>query len=151
MKKKVLLLLSLCLTFLLSAQAETCLVLQMRDGQTHSYALSQQPALTFSEGAMTLKTSEAEASFLLAEIENYHFDQEETELRATSSNERRFSYIGGNIEVEGSQDPVVLSDLNGRILHTSARGESFKFDLQRQPQGTYLLRIGSQSIKLYHK
>lgn len=151
MKKKVLLLLSFCLTCLLSAQAETCLMLQMRDGQTHSYVLSQQPVLTFSEGAMTLKTSEAEASFLLTEIENYHFAQEETELRTMSTNERRFSYIGGIVKVEGGQDPVLLSDLNGRILHTAQRGETFSFDLHRQQQGTYLLRIGSLSIKLYHK
>lgn len=151
MKKKVFLLLSLCLTFFLPAQAETCLVIQMRDGQTHSYVLSQQPSITFGEGTMILKSSEAESAFLLAEIENYHFAQEETELRATSSNERRFSCIGGIIMVEGSQEPVLLSDLNGHVLHTCQRGETFTFDLHRQPQGTYLLRIGSQSIKLYHQ
>lgn len=135
----------------LSAHAESKLVILMRDGGTHSYMLSQQPTMTFGTGTMTMKSADAEATFELAEVENFHFEDTENSIHSVKDDERLFSYVNGIITVEGQQGQVLLTDLAGRQLHASDKGQSFTFNLKGQPQGTYLLRIGQQIIKLYHK
>lgn len=151
MKKKAFLLLSCCLTGLLAARAESCLVLQLRDGQSFSYVLNDKPVMTFAEGTLTMKSADAEATFGLADIENFHFADKENSIRKVDDVNHQFSYLDGVISVEGIQEQVVLTNAAGQLLHSTRSGQPFTFDLKGQPQGTYLMRIGHQSVKLYHK
>lgn len=151
MRKLTFLFLLFTLSGLLKLRAESCLVLQLRDGHTLSYVLSEKPIITFEEDKLMLKSDYAGAVFELANIENFHFDDTENGIRALSANERRFSYVEGVITVEGTQDSVILTDLAGHPLHTTRQGQTFTYDLSNQPKGTYLIRIGHESIKLYNK
>ncbi len=151
MKKRVFLLLTLALACIAALRAESCLVLQMRSGQLYSYVLNQQPVITFGDGTVTMKSAGAEATFELTDIENFHFTDTESAIRAVSSVETRFTYLNGIVTVEGSEGLVVMTDVAGRLLSGNINGQTCTFDLSHQPQGTYLLRMGQQSIRLYNK
>ena len=151
MKKRVSLLLSFTLACIAAMRAESCLMLQMRSGQLYSYVLNQQPVMTFGEGTVTMKSAGAEATFELTDIDNFHFTDTESGIRAVSNVETRFTYLNGIVTVEGSEGHAVMTDLAGRLLNGKINGHTCSFDLNHQPQGTYLLWMGQQSIKLYHK
>lgn len=149
--KKFFYLLTIGLCGWFSANAESQLVLQMRNGQMHTYVLSQQPAMSFGEGTLIMNSSDAEATFPLADIEKFYFTDHDSGISAVNDEGRRFAYIEGVIMVDGQVGSVELTTLAGHRLHATQSGEAFYFDLKDQPQGTYLLRIGQQCIKLYHK
>lgn len=151
MKRLSTLLLFVGLMGWLSARAESCLVLLMRDGQTHSYVLSQQPRMTFGEGTLTMTAAEAEATFLLADVENFHFVDQEAAIRQVKAEGHCFGYVNGMLTVQGHEGAVMLTDLKGVLLASTPAGQPFAYDLKSQPKGTYVLRIGKQSIKLYNK
>lgn len=143
--------LSLGLASWLIARAESCLMLELRDGTTHSYVLSQQPTITFGDGTLVMHAAEAEASFALAEVEKFHFAEQENGIPAIRDDERRFTFVNGVIRIDGVHEAVVLTNLAGQVLSADTSGQAFSFDLNTQPVGTYLLRIGQQAVKLYHQ
>lgn len=151
MKKITFLFLIFCLSGLLRLRAESCLVLQLRDGTLLSYVLSEKPVITFEEDKLMLKSDFAGAVFELVNIENFHFADTENGIREVQANERRFTFVDGLVSVQGHQDQVLLTDLSGHLLHSTSRGQTFTYDLKNQPRGTYLMRIGHESIKLYNK
>lgn len=151
MKKITFLFLIFCLSGLLRLRAESCLVLQLRDGTLLSYVLSEKPVITFEEDKLMLKSDFAGAVFELVNIENFHFADTENGIREVLANERRFTFVDGVVSVVGATDPVMLTNLAGHTLHTTRSGQTFTYDLKNQPKGTYLMRIGHESIKLYNK
>lgn len=139
------------ITFLLAffglVKAESCLVIDLKAGTSQSYVLKQQPRITFGEGTLHVNAPEAEADFALADIANFHFADVEIEGIALQT-QSRFSFIDGQVSLQGFAGRVLLTDLNGRLLLQHDEADSHLIDLTRYPKGIYILRIGSQSIKL---
>ena len=137
----------------MSLRAQHALVVQMRSGETHSFVLSEQPRLTFESDVMCVASRGAETRLAMAEIENFHFADQSAAIPAVASDETRFTFIGGQVAVEGCRGPIVMTDAAGRQIHAvSATSDgSCRFDLSVQPAGTYLLRMGRQSVKIFNR
>lgn len=150
------LLLSIALLFsasCLSAWAESCLVLQMRDGNQHLFVLSQQPRLSFAEGSLIMTSAEAEAAFALSDIENFHFADQDMAIGRVEANDSRFSFVQGQLTIEGFAGLVTICDANGRtVCSMQAGGQTpFGFNLGDCPKGAYMVRFGQHVVKLYNK
>lgn len=153
MKRILLITLVLSLTALTDLLAESCLVVLMRDGSQHAYVLSQQPRLSFADGQLALASADAEASFPLSDIENFHFADVETSVPAINPDECRLAYIGGRLTITGLTGRLTIHDLTGRLVYevTSTTAAPVGYELGQCPKGAYIVRYGRQVITLYNR
>ncbi len=134
----------------LTASAQNALVLETNDGKTYSYVLAEKPRLTFSETEMLITSADASASFTRTDIKNFRFEEVEVDaISDVKTDGQRMSYLGGVVTVQGAEN-VILYDISGRqIMSKRAAGNgSVSIDLSSQPQGTYIVRSGKQSLKV---
>lgn len=136
----------LSLACLFVARAESSLVLELRDGTTHSYVLSEQPRVSFADGSLVMTATGAETRYAISEVENFHF-ADVSALPVVSAEAWRVRCVGGVLTVEGYIGEVVVTDVSGRIVY---QGKAGSIDLGQQPRGTYLVRVGRQMVKLFN-
>ncbi len=133
----------------LNASAQNALVLETNDGKTYSYVLAKKPQLTFNATEMLITSADASASFTRTDIKNFHFEEVADAIKSAKADSQRMSYLHGVVTVDGAEN-VILYDISGRQIMTkrAANGESVTIDLNSQPQGTYIVRSGKQSLKV---
>lgn len=139
---------------LMGVRAESCLQLSMKDGSTHDYVLTQQPRIAFASDSLHITSPDAEATFALADIQDFHFaDVDMQGIAPVHDRQQRLAFVQGVVTIEGYEGQVSLTDLSGRTLMTAVatRGQSLSLDLTRYPQGAYIIRLGRQSLKLMTK
>lgn len=133
----------------LKVSAQNALVLESNDGKTYSYVLASKPQLTFNETDMIIATTDASASFVRTDIKNFHFEEVADAIKDVKADSQRMSYLHGVVTVDGAEN-VILYDISGKqIMSKRAAGNgSVTIDLNNQPQGTYIVRSGKQSLKV---
>lgn len=133
----------------LKVSAQNALVLETNDGKTYSYVLASKPQLTFNETDMIIATTDASASFVRTDIKNFRFEEVADAIKDVKADSQRMSYLHGVVTVEGAEN-VILYDISGKqIMSKRAAGNgSVTIDLNNQPQGTYIVRSGKQSLKV---
>lgn len=150
MKKNFLLVLMLCLSSFLPLRAESCLIVQLRNGNTESFLLSQKPEITFNEGEMQIRSTQAEAAFSITEILDFHFADETAGIPEIEANEQRITIAHGIVNIDGVNGQVSLCDISGKMLLTYPAQGNAHLDLNQFPKGVYLLSVGHKTIKLFN-
>lgn len=150
MRKSLFLSIFLLLFCFLPAWAQTCLVVELRDGNVYSYQLDQKPTVTFHDSQIHIESAAVETDVPMADVLNFHFADAESDMRSVAANEMRITYVGGRVTVTGFEGRVALYDLNGRCLQSaeSKAGGSVGFDLGSESGSVFLLRAGRQCVKL---
>lgn len=147
---KSLVVLFLSATGCLEASAQSGLVLETNDGKTYSYVLAEQPRITFNETDLIITAADANASFSRAEIKNFRFEDIALDIKdVTNGKSQKMTYLNGIVTVEASSN-VALYDISGKLLMNKKanNGENVTINLNNQPNGTYIVRSGKQSLKV---
>lgn len=133
----------------LKASAQNALVIETNDGKTYSYVLAKKPQLTFNDTEMLISSADASASFVRTDIKNFRFEDVADAIKDVKADGQRMSYLHGVVTVDGAEN-VILYDISGRQIMTkkAAGNGSVTIDLTNQPQGTYIVRSGKQSLKV---
>lgn len=130
--------------------AQNGLVLETNDGKTYSYILADQPRLSFNETDMIITAKAASASFNRSEITNFRFEDVSLGIKdVTNGKNQKMAYLNGIVTVE-SANTVAIYDMSGKLIMTkkAGKGETVTIDLNAQPQGTYIVKCGKQSLKV---
>lgn len=148
MKKRLTWSLMLMLLFAAPIHAELvrCLVVQLSSNAKLYYPTALNPVATFEGTVMHLNTDAMELSTvakLTIETVELVGIQPETKLNNGPVNR------GQTLFLNTSETDVQLFSLSGKRMKTAIarQGDTYSIDLAGLPDGTYLLRAGSQSWK----
>ena len=157
--KQRLLLLSQLLSFAVTAMwaqsdATQRLVVWLKDGQKIYHDLNDQPETTFSDGMLWLKTEKVSVSYPLTDVLRYTFEgvgntgieklsQESAVAVSKDGNTVTFHYLKANATVS-------LYAANGTLLEQQKATDSspLTISVKNRPNGVYIVKSGSQTIKL---
>ena len=152
MKKRLLSLLALlCLFSNIAINAQHRLVLELKNGRTESWLLTERPEVTFEGSKMKISTSTIE--YERSDVKQFSFSGPDA-LNEVSENELRFVQLGTDIQIFGLTDAdklIQVYDLGGRRAYAkvSIQSSLAHISLTELPQGIYIIKIGNkQSIKV---
>lgn len=129
------------------AIADTCLVIEMKSGATHSFVLEEQPTITFEGTKLCIVAPSAETRLNITDVERFHFEEATDAVIMPAKVGSTFRYINGMLTVMGSEGPVSVVDAAGRLVY-SASGNEVSVDMNAQPDGVYIVNMGKRSVKI---
>ena len=142
-----------------AAKAQSELVVQLADGSTTVYALSQQPVVAFEGDNLVITAGEAEATFARAEVEQFFFRPVGTGIGKVSSGglERRVRFAAPDLIVVSGiaeDDALRVVAVEGRTAAATidrAAGIA-NISLAGLPTGVYILKTNqTDTIKIFKK
>lgn len=149
MKKIILYILFLCA--LTASAQEQCLVVWQRNGQKVFYDLEEEPHTTFAPGRLIITTSALRAEYALSDVLRYTYEGITTAIDNSEIGGMGFSQRGDEIAIHGTAQgtAAMLYDLYGHLLDsTISDGHTpLHFSLAGRPTGTYIVKLGDQSLK----
>ena len=141
---------------MLAESTATALTVHIKDGSEVTFLLSEQPAVTFSDGYLLITSSDAEMSYPLSDVVKFTFKDadETTGIDNTSVGEASFAFDGGSVVVSGlkagSNARVFATD--GTTLHSEeVSGDSWSYSLSSLPSGVYIVSINGKTFKIAKK
>lgn len=142
-----------------AAKAQSELVVQLADGSTTVYALSQQPVVAFEGDNLVITAGDANATFARAEVEQFFFRPVGTGISKVSSGglERRVRFAAPNlIAVSGiaEDDALRVVTVEGRTAAATIdrAADIANISLAGLPTGVYILKINqTDTIKIFKK
>ena len=135
------------------AFAETTHVtVDLTDGTKFSYLLSESPKISYKADSLIVSGT-ARTAFELSKVDSYHFtDGSLSDVAVLGSNEVRFTYSdNSHVKAEGLQpnSAVVLYSVGGAAIQKVNATEEGVAELELpQAKGVYILKTGSQNVKL---
>ena len=133
----------------------THVTIDLTDGTKFSYLLAESPKISYSTDSLIV-SGPARAAFELSKVDSYHFtDGSLSDVAVLGSNEVRFTYSdNSHVKAEGLQpnSPVVLYPVGGAAIQQVNASEEGMAELELpQAKGVYILKTGSQNVKLIKK
>ena len=130
----------------------THVTVDLTDGTQFSYLLSESPKISYKADSLIV-SGPARAAFELSKVDSYHFtDGTVSDAAVVESNEIRITYSdNSHVKVEGLQpkSPVVLYSVGGAAIQQVNASEEGMAELELpQAKGVYILKTGSQNVKL---
>ena len=146
MKKNILTLLFLACQTLAFAEGSALLVTKT-DGTKAGYLLSEKPVVTFSDTALSIKTTEVSTNYERADISSVIFvpESEVTAIQQVGQDHSMFEYRGGTIRAAGAV--IQAYTIGGRLVKSAVGSLS----LNGEPSGVYIVKANNQSIKINKK
>ena len=138
------------------AFAETTHVtVDLTDGTKFSYLLSESPKISYQADSFIVSGT-ARTAFELSKVDSYHFsDGSLSDAAVVESNEIRITYSdNSHVKAEGLQpkSDVVLYSIGGSAIQKVNATEEGVAELELpQAKGVYILKTGSQNVKLIKK
>ena len=135
------------------AFAETTHVtVDLTDGTKFSYLLSESPKISYKADSLIVSGT-ARTAFELSKVDSYHFtDGSLSDVAVLGSNEIRITYSdNSHVKVEGLQpkSAVVLYSVGGSAIQKVNASEDGVAEMELpQAKGVYILKTGSQNVKL---
>lgn len=142
-----------------AAKAQSELVVQLADGSTTVYALSQQPVVAFEGDNLVITAGDANATFARAEVEQFFFRPVGTGIGKVSSGglERRVRFAAPDLIVvsgiaEGDALRVVSVEGRTAAATIDRTAGIANISLAGLPTGVYILKINqTDTIKIFKK
>jgi hypothetical protein len=156
MKKKLILTLLTLLSFYPNCQAQEAtqrLVVWQKSGEKVYYQLADQPETTFENGQLVIKTTKTTVYYQLANIVRYTYEGVNTAIDLMP-NERSVSISNEGDAVTFQNLPVgskvMLFASNGVLLEmlSAQGGQPLTVSIGHRPAGVYIVKYGSETIKL---
>ncbi len=155
MKKILFLLMALALlpTVARADDAAQQLVVWLKNGQKIRHDLADKPETRFNAGYLMLSTSKVSVSYPLTDVLRYTFEGDipVVSVPSVKPGEIRVSQNDNAMLFEGLPDGtnVEVFSLDGKKLSTQKAhtGQKTLISLQRQPAGTYLVKVGDATYK----
>lgn len=156
MKKKLFITLLTLIGFTLSGWAQEStkrLVVWQKSGEKVYYQLAELPETTFENGQLVIKTTNTTVYYQLENIVRYTYEGVNTAIDLMS-NERSVSVSNEGDAVTFQNLPVgskvMLFAANGVLLDTrlSVSGQPLTISIDQRPAGVYIVKYGSETIKL---
>ena len=146
MKKTLLSLLILLGSMPVWAEGSALRIL-LTNGETAYYILSEKPTITFGETTMQVKANNATTEYQRAEVENFTFVDKNTlaSIDELAEGATAFQYQDNTIQVAGA--PIEVYNGAGKLVKQGIGTVS----LNDQPQGTYVVKMKQQTIKVLKK
>lgn len=158
-KRKTFLFLFLFISIIIRAESGRLLIVETTGGVKISFALSENPELTFNGQSMIVTTNERSQQFDVYNIVQWYFENESTGIDTIKNYNKPIGYGSSNevIIVEGltPASEIQIYSIDGRkqSLHDSYYdGDKFVINISSLPKGVYIVSINNQqSIKFYKK
>lgn len=147
--KKIALSLLVALSYLTVKAADgKSLFVTFNDGQKVEFALSKAPEVTFGNDQMTIKTTEATASYELWKVSTFTYGTT-TGIKDVEAN-KNVALEGNRIIIDGTNTKVSAFALDGKAIHLSptTMGSKTIIHLDELTQGVYVIKINNKSIKI---
>ncbi len=152
--RKALLLLLLALPLYVSAAEGSQLVVWLKTGGKVSYALSEAPVTTFSGTKLTISTNKVIVSYDRKNVLRYTYELVEETGINLAPNDRQVQVNREGSEVvfrglpAGATASVYAS--NGMLIdqYKASGSEPLTISLQHRPDGVYIIKAGTETIKL---
>ena len=128
--------------------AEPQLKVWKKDKSTVLFALAEKPVTTFSDNKLVIKTSTATVEYPLADILRYTYEGVETESDNSVLVKQEDNKLSLDNLTAGTE--VRLYNSSGRLLDIlkSHGTDAFTISIASRPQGMYIVKCGSETIKL---
>lgn len=126
--------------------------INLNDSSKFSYLLANTPKINFTSDSLKVEGA-ISASFPMQDVDFFNFTESDiTSVPALANNEIRVAYTNNHhVRVEGMKagEQIALYAVSGIcISQTNANADGVaEFELP-QPAGVYILKAGTQSIKL---
>lgn len=136
---------------------ETTLVVELANGKTEIYNLSEKPVLSMYGTKLKVETNMFETSYERTNITKFYFADAATSISDSKSTTFEFSQTADNefSLLNVSEDLIVtVYDIPGRQFGNSVTrvGENVVVSLNSCPKGIYIIKIGNkQNIKVIRK
>ena len=141
-----------CCTMLHAQTAGISLVVEMTDGTSSAFLLSEKPEMTFKGGYLVFKSTMAEINVARNEFSYFHFESVESGVHELSLGGAETEFVApGVIRVRGvSATAVAVYALDGSACSAdvSVDGDAVTVSLRSLPRGVYVVRCGATSIKM---
>lgn len=147
--KKIALSLLVALSYMTVKAADgKSLFVTFNDGQKVEFALSKAPEVTFGNDQMTIKTTEATASYELWKVSTFTYGTT-TGIKDVEAN-KNVALEGNRIIIDGTNNKVSAFALDGKAIHLSPTtlGSKTIIHLDELTQGVYVIKINNKSIKI---
>ena len=133
--------------------AEPQLKVWKKDKSTVLFALAEKPVTTFSGNKLIIKTSTATVEYPLADILRYTYEGVETGIETIESeNSVVVRQEPDKLQLTNlkSDTEVYLYNASGRLLDIlkSNGTDAVTISIASRPQGMYIVKCGSETIKL---
>lgn len=157
--KGTLILLFLSLGALCANASVRYMTIERKSGDKISFLLAENPEITFDENNHLVVNGNTETSFVLSNVKNYHFtENDETSTsnvgNATLNGLRIISLDNQTIRIENAPAaaPIKIVGMNGITwVDTSADNAGGATISLPQQKGVYVLSVGNQSIRVIRK
>ncbi len=143
MKRKIITL--LLLTFQTLAFADgSALLITLKGGRKAGYILSEKPVVTFGDGKLSIKVSDASTEYNMADLSTFTFvdESEITNINELPAGSALFKYRHGIISAEGAN--IQIFTLDGKLLQSGVS----KVSVAGYPDGVYIVKMNNQIIKV---
>lgn len=153
MKKLVFSLLMLIFS-VVSANAEsTVLNLEMKDGTTHSFLLSDMPTITMADDKLTVTTKSATVSYALYDVKQYKFGVPTGISPVTK--DKQYSLSGEELIFNDvkSVNGIAAFSVGGERVNVDAVVQNGKavISLSALPSGIYIIKVNGIIVKIQRK
>lgn len=143
-----------CLTLGIYADSN-CLVVEMKDGSSVSFILSEKPVLAFQDRNLVINR-DSETSYSFENIKNYHFAKcEMTATKLSAYETLQVVWVDDQtLEVQNANPSslITLTVINGTVVSKSKADETGKSSVKvPNNEGIYVLSVGNQSFKIIRK
>lgn len=131
--------------------AETSLVIHLADSIVIVCRLDQKPQMTFGDKTVTLSSLEGTVGeWSFADVESWTFADVEDSVGEIRIEKAQILIDGDKLAVTGTDaEKIAVYDAGGRLVTPSLQttGSAVSFSIKGLSKGTYMLKVGNNSVK----
>lgn len=157
-KRTTFLFLFLFISIIIRAESGRLLIVETTGGVKISFALSENPELTFNEQSMIVTTNEGSQQFDIFNIVQWYFENESTGIGTIRKYDKPIIDGPNNevIIVKGlsSTSEIQIYSIDGRkqsLRDSYYDGDKFVINTSSLPKGVYIVSINNQQSIKFHK
>lgn len=134
------------------AEAKDALVLITNDGHKTTYALSDEPTISFSENNLVIKSGRYELSFPLSSVKDISYQTVGSLEQIDMTHEPPFVVDDNILHFSGlgENTTVTIHSVDGRLIAKPKISSSgpYKIDLKEFIPGVYIVTVNNTSYKI---
>ena len=141
--------------FVGSVLSQNALKINLKDGNTFTIGLSENPSVAYSDTSFVLKSASVELQFAYSKVENIIFIETDlTEIPSVGS-ASQLSLNDGTIYITGAavEEDVLLITIDGKNIakYKTDKEGSVTFSVSEYPSGMYIIKMSNLTFKIIKK